>query len=432
MQLSHYLRIFSYEEKPGYLLFYSTKRASTVLLKESILNSIDNGSLPSSDKDTLSHLGFLVTDIAEEKNGMFHLMDKINTNNTHFNAIVVLNLDCNLSCRYCYEGTMKGKHYMSQDTADLVVDFISSSITPNKKTLNIDFYGGEPLLSVELIKYISEKLKDFSMDNLDFSFTLVTNGTLLTKKTAQELATLGLTGAKITLDGHKDNHDKYRPFKSGTGSFDTIIQNIKEAFEFVKIGIGGNFNIDNFKTFPILLDYLINEGLTSDKISNIKFDPIMKTHNEQSPADFKDVGCESINEPWLIEAGFLLREEILKRGYNTHKMNPAPCMIDVQDDIVVNYDGSIYKCPALIGNKKFKVGSLSTGIKDYKKSHNLDNWKTDECINCEYLPLCFGGCRYMKYLRDGNINGIDCKKEYLDATLETFLKQDIKYRMKPQ
>jgi uncharacterized protein len=430
MQLSHYTKIYPYKEKPGYLLLYSTKRAAIILLKETIYKSIGEGTLSLSDQEKLSNLGFIVNDINEEKEAMLHLLNEINSKNTHLNVIVVMNLDCNLSCLYCYEGTMKGKFYMSQETADLLVDFIKNSFTHDKKSFNLDFYGGEPLLSIELIKYISKRLQDFAKDrNVDYTFTLVTNGTLFTRKTAGELASLGLKGVKITLDGPNENHDRYRPFKSGKSSFDKIIKNIKEACEIIKIGIGGNFNKENYKGFPILLDYLLSERLTPDKISNVKFDPIIKAEGDFSPADFRD-GCESINEPWLVEAGVVLREEILKRGFHTPKITPSPCMVGIRDDFVVNFGGSIYKCPGLIGRKGFEIGDLRTGIKDYRESHNLDLWKRQECLDCEYLPLCFGGCRYMKLLRDGNIDGVDCKKPYFDATLEAFIKQDIKYRLK--
>jgi uncharacterized protein len=94
---------------------------------------------------------------------------------------------------------------------------------------------------------------------------------------------------------------------------------------------------------------------------------------------------------------------------------------------VVNYDGLIYKCPGFIGKKGFEVGDLETGVRDYSSAYRLDIWKNEECAECEYLPLCFGGCRYMAFSRNGNMDSLDCKKEYLDASLETLVKQDIKY-----
>ena len=429
MQISHYIKVYPLEDR---FVLFSTKRASSVVLDRDMYDSVKDGSLSPEDAQTLSGLGFLVPDAKEERAAMPGFLDEANAASTHLNTIVVLNLDCNLSCRYCYEGTMKGRSYMDQETADLFVRHVESSLTPRKKSLNIDFYGGEPLLSLKLIKYISSRIKDIAESKgIIYTFTLVTNGTLLTRGVAEELAPLGLKGAKVTLDGIKPNHDKYRPYKSGKGSFDRIVQNIKDTCDIIRIGIGGNFEKSNYTSFPVLLDYLAEEGLTPGKISSVKFDPITRTHNEQAPADFKDVGCDSINEPWLIEAGVVLREEILKRGYNTPKVSPAICMIDIHDDFVVNHDGALYKCPALIGTSGFEVGDLRIGLRQYGESHNLDNWKNDECLGCEYLPLCFGGCRYMKYLRDGDLSGVDCKRPYLDATLETFLKQDIKYRMRP-
>jgi len=109
---------------------------------------------------------------------------------------------------------------------------------------------------------------------------------------------------------------------------------------------------------------------------------------------------------------------------------PITCMIEISDSYVVNFDGVIYKCPGFIGKKGFEVGDLRTGVKDYTGVYKLDIWKNEDCAECEYLPLCFGGCRYMTFVRDGNIDKLDCQKAYLDASLETLVKQDIKYLLK--
>ena len=100
-------------------------------------------------------------------------------------------------------------------------------------------------------------------------------------------------------------------------------------------------------------------------------------------------------------------------------------MLEYGTDIIVNYDGGICRCPGFIGMEKFKSGDIFSGLKDF--SHSRNNWKNEKCLDCAYLPLCFGGCRYMKLVRDGNMDGVDCKKAYLDATLEAVVKQDIKY-----
>ena len=428
MQLSRYLKVYPCRERAGYLLLFSTKKASKILIKKETYHAIKKGLLSPSDEALLSRLGFIVEDREAEKEAMLNFFDDANSRDSVLNLIVVLNLDCNFSCIYCYEGDMKGKLYMSDKTAGGLIDFIKERFTEDKKTLLIDFYGGEPLLSIGLIKSISGALKPFcERRGASYTFTLVTNGSLFTKRVAEQLVPLGLKRVKITLDGPAEIHNRYRPFKSGAGSFDTIIGNIKDTCDLVKIGIGGNFEKNNYKKFPLLLDYLLREGLTPDRIPSVKFYPVIKRPaGDLSPTDYKG-GCMSVNEPWIVEAEAGLREEILRRGYKTPKLAPILCMVETTDAYVVNFDGVIYKCPAFIGKEGFEVGDVQTGVKDYSAIYKLGIWKNEDCALCEYLPLCFGGCRYMTFVRDGNIERLDCQKDYLDASLETLIKQDIKY-----
>ena len=430
MHLSRYLKIYPYREEPGYLLFYSTKKASKVLLHESVMESIEKGAVIGTDENTLSSLGILVPDRDEEKREMLRSIDTSNREATKFKSIVVMNLDCNLACIYCFEEGVKGAHYMSSKTADLLIDFIKRNALAEGKHVHLDFYGGEPLLSFGLIKDISRRLKASSAERgLEYTFSLVTNGTLLTGERAEELSSLGLKSASITIDGPEENHNRFRPFRSGQGSFDLIIRNIKDAFPFAEIQLGGNYTSLNYHTFPVLLDYLLSEGLDRGKITLARFDPVVKPRKGLPLRDYRD-WSESINEPLLAGASLFLREEILKRGFHTQKIIPSPCIVEDENDMVVNYDGTIYKCPGFIGQEGFSVGDLKSGVVDYREPYNLDLWKTEECLECEYLPLCFGGCRYVKWLRDGAIDGIDCKKDFYDATLETFIRQEIQYGLK--
>ena len=189
---------------------------------------------------------------------------------------------------------------------------------------------------------------------------MVTNGTLLTAQTVEALISLGLTGAKVTLDGPRETHDRMRPFVSGNGSFDTIVSNLKSVCGMIDIQIGGNYTRENFREFPRLFDHLLREGLTPERIRLIKFDPVTRS-GAQVPAEFMD-GCVSTDESWLMDASLFLREEILKRGFHTPRMAPAPCLIESENDLVVNYDGTLYKCPAFLGMKEMAIGCVDTGI----------------------------------------------------------------------
>lgn len=430
MQRSHYLKIWPCDEKPGSMILYSARKASVVRVTENVLQKIESGSLSPEDEALFASLEMLVPDREAEKRTALMELDTLNKQSAELRITVVLNLDCNFACPYCYEGNLKGNLYMSDETAGRVIRFIKQRFTPDKTSLRVEFYGGEPLLSFGLIRFLSREIRAIaeSRDAL-FSFGLVTNGSLFRADIAKELVSLGLDHVKITLDGPAETHDKSRPFRSGAGTYTTIIRNIRETCDLTEINLGGNYTPENYEKFPLLLDDLEQRGLTPDKIHTVKFDPIIKQGDNvvsSSSPEFKG-GCVSVNEPWISVADELLRKEILTRGFDTPKPAPIHCMVENADTYVVNFDGVIYKCPAFVGNPLFAAGDLETGMKDYSGAYKLGIWKNQECAECEYLPLCFGGCRYMAFIREGSIT-LDCKKAYLDASLERAVKQDIKYR----
>ncbi len=431
MQSSFYLKIYPAPDNPTQLLLYSTRNASALLLDKEIFQALEEGRLSPDQAATLSKLKMLVPDREAERAAMLGILDAQNPRNTGLHITVVLNLDCNFACPYCFETGVKGDLYMTGATAALLTAFIEDHWREHKDTLRIDFYGGEPLLSLELIVAISQAAQAFAAARgARYFSTLVTNGSLFTRKVAERLAPLGLTNARITLDGPAEIHNQSRPFKSGVGSFEAIVRNIKATWDLVKVGVGGNYTRENYKSFAQLLDYFEAEGLTPDKVSMFKFDPAVNLpDNNGIPVEFTG-GCLSVNEPWIVAAEAFLREEILKRGYQTSKPAPMACLVETRDSYVVNYDGVLYKCPAFIGKKEFAVGSLETGVGDYAAAYRLGMYKNEECAACVYLPLCFGGCRYMTYLREGNIDKVDCKKAYFDAALEGLIKQDLRHRLR--
>ncbi len=430
MRLSHFIKIYPCPDDPGKILLYSTKKGSAILVPKSLLESIESGNLGEENRETLARLGFLVPDIEAEKSEMRKAFAEANRLNAKFTAQVVLNLDCNLACTYCYEGGMKGRRYMSTETASLLAELAENGYIARGKGVDLCYYGGEPLMSVDLIVSLSERLQKTTAEKgTGYSFSIVTNGTLLNATMVEKLLPLGFTGAKVTLDGPRENHDLFRPFVSGKGSFDLIVSNVKEVCGLTDIQVGGNYTRENYREFPRLLDILLEEGITPDRISLIKFDPVTKSGGEFPLPEFNE-GCASTDEPWLMEAGMFLREEILRRGFHTPRVGPAACMIENPHDLVVNWDGTLFKCPAFLGWKDLAIGDLETGISDYTETHNMDVWKKEECLDCAYLPLCFGGCRFLKLLRSGRIDDVDCRRAYLDETLEELVRQDLKYQPK--
>jgi uncharacterized protein len=428
MQLSRYLKIYPCPDQQGSILLYSTKRSALIQIPQATLRAAQDGTLTGADRDTLLRLGFLVPDAACESLEMRDIFVTANKQRRQFNAIVVLNLDCNLACGYCFEDNFRGNFYMSSETAELLVETVIREQIKKGNPVNIAFYGGEPLLSVPLIKEIAGRLLAAAQKaGTRFNFSLITNGTLLSRSLAQELIPLGLVGAKVTLDGPRETHDVSRPFVSGSGSYDAILDNVAAVCDLIRLNLGGNFTAENYRQFPPLLDELADRGVTPERVATIQFSPVIKKSGEKAAADFGN-SCACSYEPWLNEAALYLREETLKRGYPTPKISISACTVEFESDQVINYDGSIYKCPAFMSHDSLRIGTLKDGINDYRSSHNIDVWKKDECLDCAYLPICFGGCRHLTLLRTDAIEEVDCRKEFYDACLEKILRQDLEFR----
>ncbi|MDO9309496.1 MAG: radical SAM protein, partial [Deltaproteobacteria bacterium] len=271
MQLSNYLKIYPCPERPGMNLVYSTLRSAVVLLPDELLQAASNGTLPDEEREILARLDILTPDRAAERERLRTIFDTPRAN-TPFSAVVVLNLDCNLDCPYCYEDGFRGQHYMSADTSALLVESIRSERIEKGQSLRLTFYGGEPLLSLDLIRAIARPLGQAARERgVAFGFSLVTNGTLLNRACAEELLSLGLSGAKVTIDGPQQLHDRSRPFVSGLGSYEAILRNVLDIHKIVLLQLGGNYTRDNYREFPRMLDDLLARGIDPARVGTMLF-----------------------------------------------------------------------------------------------------------------------------------------------------------------
>lgn len=423
MPLSSYLKIWQCKDDERLSYLYSTRKGSLIKVSADMLAAIRSESLTDAEKQILTELHIYSDDTAAERAEMANMVNATNLTRNKFSATLVLNLDCNLACPYCYEDTFRGRLYMKESTAAQFVEMVIGEHIAKGREVSVDFYGGEPLLSVPLLKSIASRLRDATQkQGSAFSFFLFTNGTLLTKSLVEELLPLGLTGALITLDGTRETHNRQRPFVSGKGSFDLIVANVKAVCELIDIQIGGNFTEENYRQFPQLLDHLLDQGITPDKLKLVQFSPV---GDKSSPSPILDGhgACAPASDRCIMEAAPYLLRETVRRGYPAPKPTMGACMVEFENSLVVNYDGSLYKCAALMGWPELSIGTLADGIKDYTTSHKLLYWQNDECLACAYLPLCFGGCRLNPLLKNGSINEVDCRREFFDATLERIVLQ---------
>ncbi|MBN2207830.1 MAG: radical SAM protein [Candidatus Coatesbacteria bacterium] len=134
--------------------------------------------------------------------------------------------DCNLRCKYCYvnHGDFSGvRRMMARDVAKSSIDYLAL-VSGEQKMCHLNFFGGEPLLNFDLIKwscdYAAKVLKEVGKA---VKFDLSTNATLVTDEVIRFFKKHDFR-VQVSIDGPADIHDVQRPFVDGSGCHDIIVE----------------------------------------------------------------------------------------------------------------------------------------------------------------------------------------------------------------
>ncbi len=307
---------------------------------------------------------------------------------------------CNFSCFYCFENKKNLK--MSQKIVDSTIEFVEQRLK-NFSKLKICWFGGEPLLAMDIVRQMSKKLIEIAaVHNCEYSAFMVTNGYLLNPAIINELKDYKIDALQITIDGDKESHDRRRCTKEGVATFEKIIENLANNFK-----IACRVNIDKSNIFSIksLIKKLANEFDDKKDDLNISFGQILPIANQDK---WDTSVCLSLPEyircvddftSCMIEEHFTIKNQY--PFYPTPKVNF--CGAVQMNSFVIRPSGLIDKCWDC---EATPVGDVFRGIAhDGKTEQNLSKWilhdpfADSECRNCKILPVCFGGCPYFSIER---------------------------------
>ena len=431
MKLSRYTLFVPEYPASGEYLVYNTLSQSVAVINRELKEAMDNledGRQPEGEAlehlQTLQEMEILVPDEVDENRVVEYWFQSMKFDTSRFECTVLTTYDCNFACTYCVEEGVKAKVSMDEETCRRTVGWLIERVQEARSTsIRVDFYGGEPLLNVPAIEAVGGAMREFAeSEGMEYQSGVVTNGALLTREIVDRLVKVGVSFAKITLDGDRDVHDRRRPFRSGRGSFDVILANLGAAVDRLGVTVGGNFDSENLASIPKLLDRLKDEGLER-KLALVEFKPVVSRIGEPGAME---VGCTSFSEGRVPEEMVSLRGEIVKRGFPAREaMAVNLCgMTRACSGFVVDPKGRVYKCPAFVGREEFAVGDVREDELSYRHTEfvTLDVWR--ECLDCPYVPLCAGGCRYAAYLRGGDLERPACEREYFERAGTEMLKMD--------
>lgn len=305
--------------------------------------------------------------------------------------IVAPTLACNMACPYCFENNKRGK--MTPEIADQIGEFVSRQ-AKTLTQLDLTWYGGEPLLAMDVIEKLSQRfIRLGSEQQFTYRASIITNGYLLDRDTVDTLVDLKVGVCQVTLDGPARLHNVRRPLKNGKESFRTIVDNLKYAAG--KLVLSVRVNIDrSIRSADVaeLLAELKAAGL-QQRIS-VNFGMI-----EPSSATCAAVAeaCYEIADFSQVEIDFY--RQLLDNGYRVEKL-PSPCavfcMAQLVNAFLVDPDGNLYRCWNYVGDPAKTMGHIRDKI-DYQNANFVNLFAVDPfadplCCDCDLLPVCMGGC----------------------------------------
>lgn len=329
---------------------------------------------------------------------------------------------CNFSCVYCYETSKPGT--MSAETQKNLLNFVEAQAS-HLKRFEVTWYGGEPLLAVDVIRGLSEKFQEICVKyGLEYEAFMISNGSLFHEDIIQMMQKYQIRGVQITIDGPKAVHDSRRISKNGESTFDCIIGNINRLLSSgIEVVLRINVDKENDQTVDELIEYL-EHNLASRNIK-ITFGQVTAY----------TAACSSIESSCYNNGEFakqLIKYYEMLKNHGFQKYNPFPypeaklnyCCAELLSSFVVDQEGYLYKCWNLVGETEKAVGNIndpSFDISGYKNGGWVarDPLSFDGCRECLLLPLCVGGCPYTASIKEGQ-SGCDLIKYNIEDVMLTY------------
>lgn len=325
--------------------------------------------------------------------------------------------DCNLACKYCFagEGEYCGdRSLMSFEVGKQAFDFLIAN-SGTRKNLEVDFFGGEPLMNFEVVKqlvaYAREQEK---IHNKNFRFTLTTNGVLLDEE-VMDFANKEMYNVVLSLDGRKETNDRMRVSRNGKGSYDLIVPKFKEMVkrrgdkEYYIRGTYTHYNTDFTKDILHMADL----GFTK-----LAMEPVVASPDAPYALKEEDL-------PILFDQYEKLAAEMVRREKNGNGFTFFHYMIDLEggpciakriagcgvgtEYVAVTPWGDLYPCHQFVGDENYLLGNVFDGItnEEVRSRFKMCNIYTrPQCNDCFARLYCSGGCSANAYHATGSIEGI--------------------------
>jgi uncharacterized protein len=392
-------------------------------------------------KETLEEIDYLIDN------------DMLYTDDTYVNSIEFNNRspvikalclhvahDCNIRCAYCFasQGDFKGdRSLMPFEVGKKALDLLIEN-SGNRRNLEVDFFGGEPLMNFEVVKQLVEYGRSLEpIHNKNFRFTLTTNGVLLNDENMAYINE-NMSNVVLSIDGRREVNDKMRYTISGGGTYDIIVDKFKklvEKREGKSYYVRGTFTSNNLD-FSKDVIHLADLGFKSTSVEPVVAKPTDAYAITEEHLDVLKTEYERLAEEMVVRhnAG-----NDFSFFHFAIDMSQGPCVVKRlsgcgagSEYLAVTPEGDIYPCHQFVGDDHFKMGNVMAGVLDFGLTNQFKNahvYNKEKCRSCWAKFYCSGGCHANAYNFNNDIFvpydiGCELEKKRIESSLYLYGKMN--------
>ena len=403
MKLSAFVKIYPLN---GCYAYYHSLKMKPVYLSEfehRALKNFQYGGLPRDTLEALIQNRILVEDES----------DIMETVRRHIPppyislAYFILTEQCNLACRYCFLGNASqdrkvSTYPMSEGIAEVALKYFAFQTQQDMEQFEdekeIIFYGGEPLINFSTLKFVVLRAEEYMREGIispNLRFSTVTNGLLLDENKINFFKEHKIA-VSISLDGATEQDNAARLDKTGKNSFNAVLKKISLANELdFNVGLSVTITPNLLKNMEAFI-----ELLQQTRIDSICFNILHSVNTFDVSSDYYARATDFIISFYEKTKHIPIYEDRFARKLNTFihgGIYYSDCAATSGSQIVITPSGEVGICHGCLESREFFITDINS-LADLRNNSTFIEWSRlspifqEECLNCEALGICGGGC----------------------------------------
>ena len=357
----------------------------------------------------LQDLGLLVDDPEVEADLMLYRHNRHRNNKKVLELTISPTRMCNFDCDYCYIKKRKG--LMSEEVQDALIAFAERHYAKSPyQTLKVNWYGGEPLLALDIMESISTRFMEFCESRgVRYTAHVLSNGSLATKDVCRRLKkNCAVATFMPSISGNGIMHDWQRTAKDGKEHFSELMDNIDNMLE-AGITVHANFvvNRNNFEEckelavelnkkpgIVIRLTRTFAYGRNGFKLHDGKDTPLVFFGR----AEFAPYYLDFHRALGLSATGY--RDVMKPICMYCAAWHNNSFFVDEVGDVFACMQDMDFSTYALANVVDMRAGDEWFNWARFDEFANIEPARSQKCRRCSILPICQGGCVYCAVLGD--------------------------------